>query len=140
MKPVKIIIATHGDYGRALIQSAEMIIGSVDNVYSISLTPEKSFEDFLLEAETLLKENEPDANVFAFVDLFGGTPSNVLTVLTKKYQHEVIAGVNLPMFVDFYLKTREISQLSKNDRLTIVEQLLRTGNESIVHTNSLIEI
>jgi len=134
MAKLNIIVATHGRFGEELVQSAEMIAGSTENVYVLSLLPSKSFEDFLMEAtETLEKVTGP---TIALVDLFGGTPSNVLTVLTRKYDHKVITGLNLPVFIELYMKAMMADEIDldvlSNDCLTII-------NESAVLTNDKLD-
>lgn len=133
MSNLNIVVATHGKFGEELIRSAEMIAGAVENVYSLSLLPEKSFEDFLAEANELFASLE--GPTIALVDLFGGTPSNVLTVLTKKYEHKVITGLNLPLFIDLYMKasaeTIDVEELAAG--------CLATGKASFVLTNDELE-
>lgn len=102
MSKLNIIVATHGRFGEELVKSAEMIIGEINNVYTLSLLPEKSFEDFFEETKEIFTEIE--GPTIALVDLFGGTPSNVLTALTQKYEHKVVSGLNLPLFIELYMK------------------------------------
>ena len=58
MSKLNIIVATHGRFGEELVKSAEMIIGPTENIYNLSLLPEKSFEDFLQEAKELFEKIE----------------------------------------------------------------------------------
>lgn len=98
-----IVLATHGRLGEELVKSAEMIVGKSTNIYTISLLEDMSFEDFLTSAKQTLDAIQ---NKFVvLVDLFGGTPSNVMTALIPKYEHKVITGVNLPILIELYLKT-----------------------------------
>ncbi|MFT8493627.1 MAG: PTS mannose transporter subunit IIAB, partial [Liquorilactobacillus satsumensis] len=102
MAEINIVIATHGNFGIELLNSAEMIIGKTDNVYNVSLEPGMSFENFTSIAQKLL--DSLSGPILTLVDLFGGTPSNVMTFLSRKRSQKIIAGVNLPMFIDLYLK------------------------------------
>lgn len=129
---MNIIVGTHGKFGEELVHSAEMIVGKMENVTTVSLIPEWSFEDFMKKADEVLSQQEGDTIVL--VDLFGGTPSNVFTALSKKYHHQVITGVNLPTLIDLYLKVSNGSY----DPETLVEETLTTLKESGVHTNPLI--
>lgn len=133
MNDLNIVIATHGKFGEELVASAEMIVGKMDRIHNLSLLPDKSFEDFFTESDVLLDRIQ--GPVVALVDLFGGTPSNVLTALTKKYNHKVITGLNLPLLIDLYLKSQmkesvDIDELSSN--------CIRIGKESFVLTNEKI--
>lgn len=130
MSKLNIVIATHGIFGEALVHSAEMIVGKTENVYNLSLLPEKSFEDFLTEANELFEKLT--GPTIALVDLFGGTPSNVLTALTKKYDHKVITGLNLPIFIALYMKVLTTETI---DLDALVEHCLTEGQKSVLLTN-----
>lgn len=130
MTKLNLVVATHGSFGAELTRSAEMIVGKTVNVYSLSLLPDKSFENFLAEANELFETIS--GPTIALVDLFGGTPSNVLTALTKKYQHKVVTGVNLPMFIDLYMKGTTAKTI---DLDAFVESCFTVAKESVVLTN-----
>lgn len=124
MSKINIVMATHGQFGKEMVASAEMIAGKLENVYSISLTPDMSFEDFAMQADQLLATlAEP---TIVLVDLFGGTPCNVMTALSKKYHYQVVAGINLPALLDLTFQNTDdasdnISQLTENCLKTIRE-------------------
>ncbi len=42
-----ILVLTHGDFGASLLNSAQMIIGDLDDVSSVSLVPEDSKIPFM---------------------------------------------------------------------------------------------
>ncbi|MGG5314839.1 PTS sugar transporter subunit IIA [Enterococcus sp. AZ072] len=134
MAKLNIIVATHGRFGEELVNSAEMIAGATENVYTLSLLPEKSFEDFYQEATALFAELE--GPTIALVDLFGGTPSNVLTVLTQKYEHKVLSGLNLPLFIDLYMRGTMAEMIDLDE---LVKDSFTVFNESLVLTNERLE-
>lgn len=130
MGKLNIVIGTHGRFGEELIKSVEMIIGPLEQVYCVSLLPSESFEEFMNKADRVLAEfKEPS---IVLVDLFGGTPCNVFTILTNKYNHQVITGLNLPVLIDLYLKN-DMESSEKID--TLVEQCIDVLKASAVHTN-----
>ncbi|MFT9003737.1 MAG: PTS sugar transporter subunit IIA [Liquorilactobacillus hordei] len=98
---MKLILASHGPLAEALLASAELIIGKVEDVAVFSLTKEMGLKDLENELdEELLKTD--DANVILALDLLGGTPSNVAVALLAKYPGlEVITGINLPMVIEY---------------------------------------
>lgn len=131
MSKLNIIVATHGRFGEELVKSAEMIIGETNNVYTLSLLPEKSFEDFYEETKEIFTEIE--GPTIALVDLFGGTPSNVLTALTQKYEHKVVSGLNLPLFIELYMKatlsdTIDLEQLIEASQTVFIESFVLTND------------
>lgn len=133
MKRLNIVIGTHGRFGEELVKSAEMIIGAMEQVHCVSLLSSKSFEDYMNEAEALLSKLEGPTIVL--VDLLGGTPSNVFTVLTKKYNHHVITGLNLPILITLYLEN--VNGLSDNIH-DLVQGCLERLKTSVVYTNNQI--
>ncbi|MDN6250746.1 MAG: PTS sugar transporter subunit IIA [Tetragenococcus koreensis] len=99
---MNIVVASHGLFSKELIKSAEMITGKMERVYSISLLPNESLETLTEKAEKLLKSLGDETIVL--VDLFGGTPCNVFTILLKKYDYQLFTAVSLPMLIVLYLK------------------------------------
>lgn len=136
MAKLNIIIGTHGRFGEELVKSAELIAGKMETVKTVSLLPTMSFEDFMKQAEDVLANTEKPYMVL--VDLFGGTPCNVFTVLSRKYNYDVIAGVNLPMLVDLYVKTLSMNDADINTD-TLAEECVEILKESGVHTNKQLD-
>lgn len=135
MEKFNIVIGTHGSFGEELANSARMIAGTLENVQCCSLLPDYSFEDYMhLVDETLSKQ---EGFTIVLVDLYGGTPCNVCTVLSKKYHYQVLTGVNLPMLIDLYLKLSNIDQ-AELDEEKVVEEVMDTYAQACVHTNKQI--
>lgn len=134
MSKLNIVVGTHGKFGEELIKSAEMIVGKMENVKSVSLLPMMSFEDFRHQVDSVLSDLE--GPVLALVDLYGGTPCNVLTALTKKYHHNVITGVNLPLLIDLYINTSDKETLDMDE---VVNNCIEILKSSGVHTNKMLE-
>ena len=126
MAKLNIIVGTHGHFGEELVKSAELITGKMEGVRTLSLLPEMSFEDFMKNAEEVLSTTEKP--------YVGGTPCNVLTVLSKKYNYDIVSGVNLPMLIDLYVKTLSMED-SEIDTDKLAEECIDTLKESGVHTN-----
>lgn len=136
MAELNIIIGTHGHFGEELVKSAELITGKMEGVQVVSLLPTMSFEDFMKQADEVLSTTKKPYIVL--VDLFGGTPCNVFTVLSRKYNYDVVSGVNLPMLVDLYVKTLNMEDADiHTDELA--EECIAALKESGVHTNKQLD-
>ena len=96
----KILIGTHGKFGEEIIKSAEMIIGKMNHIQTFSLLPTASAEEYYLDVESVLKKL-PEKTL-CLVDLFGGTPANMFTLLSKKYNNIVLSGLSLAMLIEAY--------------------------------------
>ena len=97
---VGLLLITHNDLGRYLLDTASGILGSCP-VRNRSLNvPGSCDPDRLLEqACALYRELEQGDGVLVLTDLYGSTPSNIAARLLEKYNILVISGVNVPMLV-----------------------------------------
>lgn len=96
IKIEKIVIATHGRFGEELKNSAEMIIGSQNQLKSCSYLEGMTLESF---SKVMDEEIENDKTL-VFVDLFGGTPFNVAMALGNKKNFLLVTGVNLVTLIE----------------------------------------
>ena len=124
MKKPVIFIINHGEFGKALIESAELIAGPLDDIYAFSLKKGMSLEDLIELVEDKLKTEK---NVIILTDLFGGTPNNVAVYLQNKYQFPLISGVNLPILLNLVL-SRDAAEV---DIDSIVSDTVAAGKDSI---------
>jgi PTS system mannose-specific IIA component len=97
---VGLLLITHNDLGRYLLDTASGILGSCPvrtrclNVPA-SCDPDKVFES----ACALYRELDQGDGVLVLTDLYGSTPSNIAARLLEKYNILVISGVNVPMLM-----------------------------------------
>ncbi|MEG0360405.1 MAG: PTS sugar transporter subunit IIA [Longicatena sp.] len=98
MGEFNILLLTHGDAGKALLESSEMIIGKSNNLYSVSLEIGMSPESFIEKVKLILDINENETLILT--DLFGGTPSNVALILSTLHQVKCVSGLNLAMLIE----------------------------------------
>lgn len=121
MSSKNILVLTHGKFGEELVKSAEMIVGSLENVNALSLMPDMSAEEFRSIVQEFLDETKDE--IICLVDMFGGTPSNTIMYLSQKYDITIISGVNLPMLLEVYmnLNNETIENLADIALETIIE-------------------
>jgi PTS system mannose-specific IIA component/PTS system mannose-specific IIB component len=97
---VAIVIATHGDLSDALMGTAKMIFGNIENVAQVTFKPGEGIENLLDKYQTASESLEDDHILF-LVDLFGGSPYNAASrFVARKENMDIVTGVNLPMFVE----------------------------------------
>ncbi|KRN09517.1 PTS sugar transporter subunit IIA [Liquorilactobacillus mali] len=98
---MKLILASHGPLAKAILASAELIIGKIDDVATFSLTKEMGPKDLEKELSEEIEKTD-DTDIILGLDLLGGTPSNVSVALLAKYPNlEVLTGINLPMIIEY---------------------------------------
>ncbi|MER2004055.1 MAG: PTS sugar transporter subunit IIA [Enterococcus casseliflavus] len=97
---MKVIIASHGNFGIGLLQSYQMIAGENDQLIAIQLTDAgvEAFKKQFYQVMEQLKEEE----VLILTDIKGGTPFNVSYnyLLEQKKPIKLVAGMNLPMLLE----------------------------------------
>jgi len=100
---IGLVVATHGNLGSELLNSAQMIIGPVINARSVSITPDSSMETIRDAIAKAIAEVGKDGHgVIIVTDMFGGTPANVSMTFLEPKSVEVMTGVNLPMILKFF--------------------------------------
>lgn len=124
------LLVTHGKFGREILKTAEGILGTQPRVAALSNNglglPE------LKERITLgIKGLSASAGTILFVDFLGGSCSNACRAIQASGNTiRVIAGVNLPMLLDFFMYREQYSL----EALTAL--LLEAGRRNIVEVRS----
>lgn len=125
---INILIVTHGDFGKELLKSAEMIIGKVENAESISFSAEDSFDTLYEKVEKAVKRLSKQ-ELIVFTDMYGGSPFNAVTRLMKDNNFYHITGVNFPLFVDIAVNRNSYNMEE------LAEKIIKNGKKSIVFLN-----
>jgi len=125
---INILLVTHGEFGKELLKSSEMIIGEVENAESISFNHGDSFETLLKKVEENIK-NISDDELIVFTDMYGGSPYNAVNRAMKNRNFYHITGINFPLFIDIAV-ARDTYSLEE-----IAEKIIKNGKKSIVFVN-----
>lgn len=125
---INILIVTHGDFGKELLKSSELIIGNVENAESISFHQGDGFESLLDKVEKSVKDL-PDDELIVFTDMYGGSPYNAVIRAMKNRNFYHITGINFPLFIDIAI-SRDSYSLPE-----IAEKIIKNGKKSIVFVN-----
>lgn len=119
------VIVSHGQLGKELIATAEMIVGKIPNITSVSIDVTSDVETSREQIRQAIKSVNNGAGVVIFTDMFGGTPSNISLSFLDEANIEVITGVNLAMLL-------QLSTSSKAEPFQqIVQSLKQRGQENI---------
>lgn len=96
---VGIVLVTHGDFGKALLAAAEMVLGKQENCGAVGVDVNVGVDETMESIRKTIRSVETGHGVMALTDLFGGSPTTMSLSLMKSEKLEVITGVNLPMLV-----------------------------------------
>jgi len=122
---VGVLVVTHGNLARELVQAASRIVGEVKEIQAVAI----DWDDEVSAAGNAIREAvktvDRGQGVLILTDMFGGTPTNISLSFLKEGRVEIITGVNLPMLIKF-------SNLRERDDLRkVAENIKDQGQKSI---------
>jgi len=97
---VGLVIVCHEDMGAELVRAAEMIVGRIEAVETVSVKQDSAAETLRDGIQSAIKKVDRKKGVMLFTDMFGGTPSNIALAFLGD-SVEVVSGVNLSMVIKF---------------------------------------
>ena len=94
---IGLLIVTHSNLGREILNAAEFIVGRVEGADCVSITETSDSEGIHKMIREKVQALDNGQGVLILTDMFGGTPSNISLSFLKEDMIEVLTGVNLPM-------------------------------------------
>ena len=131
---INILIISHCDLTKELIKTAEVIAGKQENLFYIEQNiKDENLVSLQEKIEQILQQINNEKGVLILTDMLGGTPCNASLLLAKKYNIEVLTGVNLPMILSSIFAGRFASTAKD-----LAEKVLADGKKSIVNAKQLL--
>ena len=95
----KLILISYGQFCNGIKDSLEMILGPQPQILTVPLLEEEGEADIKQKYNDIVNK---DDNITIFVDLLGGTPSNVMSQLLKEGQNfKLYTEMSLPMVISY---------------------------------------
>jgi PTS system mannose-specific IIA component len=112
---IGIVLVSHGQLASELLRAAEIIVGKIENTVTVDIHPKMGMEEIHTSVEAAIRTVDTGKGVLLFIDMFGGTPSNIGLSFLATHNVEVLTGVNLPMMVKLPMvrPTMPLSELAK---------------------------
>ena len=129
---VGVVIITHQDVGRQLLEAAEVIVGKLSHFEAVSVTVNCVPADVGQRLQKAIDSVDKGDGVLVLTDLFGGTPSNLSLSFLKSGTVEVLTGVNLPMVLTL-ATSHEGKSLAE-----VAEKTMSSGRENIRRASTLL--
>ncbi len=130
---IGLLVVTHCDLGRELLNAAEFIVGGIDSADAVSITETTGSEKMRKMLEGKVNALNSGKGVLILTDMFGGTPSNLSLSFLKARSVEVLTGVNLPMIIAI-VQNRKTSNLNQ-----LAEKAQEAGKSGISLAGKLLE-
>ncbi len=130
---IGLLIMTHGDFGKAAIESAELIVGKQENYDTMSVFVVDQVDDLKQEMFDKANQLETTKGLLVLTDIVGGTPINLASYLLERENTIVASGVNLPMLLEVLM--------ARTGDFATIEATLRSAYEQglTVRTNADLE-
>ncbi|EOW6644513.1 PTS mannose transporter subunit IIAB [Cronobacter muytjensii] len=124
---IAIVIGTHGWAAEQLLKTAEMLLGEQENVGWIDFVPGENAETLIEKYHAQLEKLDTSKGVIFLVDTWGGSPFNAASrIVVDKPNHEVVAGVNIPMLVETLMARDDDPSFDE-----LVALAVETGREGV---------
>lgn len=125
---VGIILASHGEFAKGILQSGNMIFGEQENVKAVTLMPSEGPNDIKAKMEEAVSSFDNQDQVLILVDLWGGTPFNQANGLFEEHKDKwaIVAGLNLPMLLEAYG-----ARFSMESAHEIAANILKSAKEGV---------
>ncbi|MCY6957242.1 PTS sugar transporter subunit IIA [Clostridium brassicae] len=130
---MKLIVCGHGGIAPGILNAANMIFGEQEGVFAVPFFNGEGTDDLKKKIEDVLGKGEDDNEVLFMIDIFGGTPYNVVAEYSyNKRNMDIITGVNLPLV----LEAVSLKNSIKLDDMVLL--LSNSGKESFrVHSKEI---
>lgn len=122
---MKLVVASHGNLCCAVIESAEMLFGNIDNCIALPL---HETEDVQSYQNRLIDAMNEDEDILLLVDIFGGTPSNQALMNFQNHSNvRIISGFNIGMVLEICIN-RDILTIDE-----LCEKIIVEGQKHIIN-------
>lgn len=125
------VILSHGQLAEGLLTAAEMVIGELPFITTVSIGWHDDVETARDEIARAIKQVSQNRGVLILTDLFGGAPTNIAAMFLNE-EIEILTGVNLPMVI------RLASQAETESFGEIAQRVLQSGRDEIYSANALL--
>jgi PTS system ascorbate-specific IIA component len=124
---ISILIITHGELGKSLIECATHILGDKPLfLESLSIENDCTHESMFKQISEKINLLDQGDGVLILTDIFGATPCNIITKIIKPGKVSAIAGVNLSMLI------RTISY--RNEPFdSLISKAIQGAQDGIIH-------
>lgn len=130
---VGIVIMSHGSLSTGIVEAAEVILGPIEQIATVSLKSGEGIEELNADFLAALEQADTGDGVLVLTDLIGGSPCNVASMNLAEKPYQLVSGFNLPMLIEV---------LSSRDQVGSIEELaavgLQSGSEGIRNVNELL--
>lgn len=125
---VGVIVVTHGEFGKYLLEAAQTILGPQEQCAHIAVEGVMDMNGLLAELKSTVQRLETGHGVIILTDMFGGTPSNISLSLLQPGKVDVLTGANLPMLLRVLgMRDQALPQLVQEAKKAAIHGIVAAG-------------
>ena len=121
----------HGDYAKAMLESAQLIAGEQDHICTFSFYLGESVDQLREGISEAVEKAQKKGEVLVLTDMLSGSPFNAAVSLMQLYSFNHITGINLPVLLEI-LMSRDSCDIEE-----LCEKVLEIGRDTIIDVNKL---
>lgn len=130
-----IILLTHGDFSKGILQSSRFILGTTENITALSI----SLNETVQEVKDMIEKSWKDFNnqepTIIVTDLPGGSTTQVaIQYLSDHEQFYLISGLNLGLLLELILV--DLTK-DKESNLKILRKIVEKARRTITLVNDI---
>nr|WP_319489018.1 PTS sugar transporter subunit IIA [uncultured Caproiciproducens sp.] len=130
---VNLILAAHGDYAAAILNSAEMIIGEQDHVQTLGLHLGEDVNELRERVNQAITSALKGGEVIVLTDLKCGSPFNVTAAQMGELDFYHITGMNLPLLLEV------LDRRGYESAEEICASIVENGKSTIINVNEMLK-
>lgn len=127
---IGILVITHGEFSKGIVQSMELICGKQPSLATLSLNIEDDVEVLAQTVRQRVDEMDEGEGVLILADMLGGSPANVSARILCRPRVSCLTGLNLPMLLEA-VGSRDCCSLAE-----LVPLCMESGQDGIVDLNA----
>ncbi len=129
---IALLLMTHGNLGKAAIESAELIVGKQENFDTISIFAVDEVNNLKQDMLNKVSRLDTGKGLIVLTDIIGGTPTNLASYLLEDEHTVLVSGLNLPILIEILMNRNEnIKSIIENIKEAYHEGFTIRTNEDI---------
>lgn len=129
---IKILLASHGNLAKGMIDSLEIIIGKQNNIESLCAYKAEEF-DLTESVKKIINDLKKDENLIVITDIFGGSVNNEFMKYVSHENIFLISGLNLSLVL-------EVTTIVESENIEKkLKEVIVDSKEQIKYCKTLIE-
>jgi PTS system mannose-specific IIA component len=100
---IRILIITHGEFGREMLKTAEGIVGKQEGVNLLAVTTGDSLSSMCEHVGAIVRGIDDPDGTLILADMIGGTPCNACLPFCRDFKIDIVTGLNLYMLLAAFM-------------------------------------